>query len=305
MTYKNNQYSLEGKMDDWGPFGNNEGKWLIFSIGNPVEGHGYALPRNIDDLLAQRIAHLVSCKTGARYVAHIPWTTDWADPAARDWAPKFIPVKELVEKLINFIQYHLEIYKEMNLYTPKILIQSGHGGNNPLAKYTEEIKQALNLEKLIIAKLDDIKNDTNKIMELMQQLTSDLASKGGDRRQIAKDISSILLSVGHAGHMEHSIGAALGVLDEKKLKIMNDELERDFEAALEKWPPLGGLGGYLLKGGKYIEVFGSEKKDSHGLWKCLKTLRELDNGKIKPIKELGEAIINVLADYYSQMLLNE
>ena len=112
MSQKNKRILLEGKMDDWGPFGINEGKWLIFSIGNPVEGHGYALPRNIDDLHSQRVAHLISCKTGARYVAHIPWATDNFTSIATDWAPKSIPIEELVGNMIEFMRFHIEIYKK-------------------------------------------------------------------------------------------------------------------------------------------------------------------------------------------------
>ena len=63
MSDKNNELSLEGKMDNWGPFGENEGKWLIFSMGNPEEGHGYALPRNIDDLVGQYTALLFSSRS--------------------------------------------------------------------------------------------------------------------------------------------------------------------------------------------------------------------------------------------------
>ncbi|GAI26890.1 unnamed protein product, partial [marine sediment metagenome] len=114
------------------------------------EGHGYALPRNIDDLHAQRVAHLISCKTGGRYVAHVPWSTDSADPVAKDWAPKFIPVKELVEKLKRFLKYHIEIYEKMDLPASRVFIYSGHGGNDPLAAFSEEIREELRLEKLII-----------------------------------------------------------------------------------------------------------------------------------------------------------
>ncbi|GAI26887.1 unnamed protein product, partial [marine sediment metagenome] len=114
----------------------------------------------------------------------------------------------------------------------------------------------------------------------------------------------ILTSAGHAGHFEHSLGAALGVLDEKKLKIMNDELERDFDAALNKWPPIGGLGGFLIKGGKYVEALGTKEDDTHGLWNCLKSLRRLDKGKVKVVKELGVLVTNLLVEYYSEKLMN-
>jgi len=305
MTNTDREISLEGKMDDWGPFGRNEGKWLIFSIGNPLEGHSYALPRNIDDIFSQRIAHLVSCRTGSRYVAHIPWSTDSADPIARDWAPKFIPVKELAQRLINYLKYHLKIYEEMGLPNSRVIIISGHGGNDCLTDFTDEIKNALELEKLIIRPAGDLKNDVNFIVKAARSLTMQLAGETGNRREIAKILQTILLSTGHAGHMEHSYGAALGILDVEKLEIMNRELEEDFEGALNKWPTLGGLGGFLTKGGKYLEAFGTEDEDPHGLWNCFKALKELDGGKIKIIKELGDLVIEATVNHYSNLIKRE
>ena len=292
-------------MDDWGPFGKNEGKWLIFSIGNPVEGHGYALPRNIDDLHSQRVAHLISCKTGGRYVAHIPWATDNFTAIAKDWAPKSIPVEEIVPNIINFIRFHIEIYKEMNLPTSHVFIYSGHGGNRPLVHYVYEIQEDLNLKKLIISASEDFAEDIeDKVIEEVSKLSMELVGEEENPRQVKRDLLQILLSIAHAGHFEHSLGAALGVLDEGKLEIMNKELEKDFEAALNKWPPLGGLGGYLLAGGEYTKALGTKDNDKFGLWKCLKRLRRLDNGKVKVFKELGDLMINLLVEYYSNILMS-
>ena len=292
-------------MDDWGPFGENEGKWLVFSIGNPVEGHGYALPRNIDDLHSQRVAHLISCKTGARYVAHIPWATDNFTSIATDWAPKSIPVEEIVEKIINFIGFHIDIYKKMDLPASKVFIYSGHGGNNPLVLYKDEIQDALDIEKLIISTTESVAEDNvDRIIVELDKLAEKIARDGEDPKKIRGILIKILLSNAHAGHFEHSLGAALGVLDEQKLRIMNEELERDFEAALAKWPPLGGLGGFLLTGGEYTQALGTKDNDKAGLWKCMKTLRKMNKGKVLVFKELGELIINLLVEYYSEMVLS-
>ncbi len=304
MSQKNSELSLEGKMDDWGPYGKNEGKWLIFSIGNPEEGHGYALPRMADDLHAQRVTHLISIKTGSRYVAHIPWTTDFTD-TGKLWSPKYIPVKEIVEKIKGFLKYHIDIYKEMGLPASRVFIYTGHGGNNPLFEYEEEIKNALNLDKVIIPSLEKLtEENADRILEVVENLAKELASKGGDLKKIKRELYKILTSAGHAGHMEHSMLAAIDAIDEEKLKIMNEELEKDFEGALKKWPPLGGLGGYLLEG-KFPDHLGTKENDIHGLWGCLKTLRKLDGGKVKPIKELGELVLNLIVDYFSEILLKD
>ncbi len=304
MAQKN--ISLKGKMDDWGPFGKNEGKWLIFSIGNPEEGHGYALPRNIDDLFSQRVAHLISCKTGSRYCAHIPWGTDNFPSIATDWAPRIIPVEKLVEKLKDFLQYHINIYKEMGLPASRVFIFSGHGGNDPLANYAEELKTTLNLDEIMIAPEENLADENmERILNELDLLSTKIAKEGEKPSKIKRQLVTILTTAGHAGHFEHSNGAALGVLDEEKLKIMNQELEKDFEGALAKWPPIGGLGGFLLAGGKYTDSIGTEDTDTHGLWDCLKSLRKLDKGRVKPVKELGELIMNLLVEYYSEKLLKE
>ena len=213
MSEKNNRISLEGKMDDWGPFGKNEGKWLIFSIGNPVEGHGYALPRNIDDLHSQRIAHLISCKIGARYIAHIPWATDNFTAIAKDWAPKSIPVEEIVPKITEFLRFHIDIYKKMDLPTSNIFIYSGHGGNRPLAQYADEIKNTLKLKKLIIANTENFESDIeDRALDALTKLSIKIAREGEDPTQIRRVLVQILLSIAHAGHFEHCLAAAMGIL---------------------------------------------------------------------------------------------
>ncbi|MHA1486794.1 MAG: hypothetical protein ACTSSC_06450, partial [Promethearchaeota archaeon] len=219
--------------------------------------------------------------------------------------PKSIPVEEIVKNIIDFIKFHTEIYKKMDLPVSRVFIYSGHGGNNPLVHYIKEIQDALHLERLIISTTEGIADDNiDRIMIELDKLSIELASKGGNSRQIKRILIKILLSAAHAGHFEHSLGAALGVLDEEKLKIMNEELERDFESALNKWPPIGGLGGFLIADGEYTEALGTKDNDKFGLWNCLKRLRTLDNGKVIVIKELGELVINLLVEYYSEIILS-
>ena len=98
------------------------------------------------------------------------------------------------------------------------------------------------------------------------------------------------MSTGHASHTEHSLGAALGVCNIKKVEIMNELLEKDFEKALKTWPPIGGLGGYLLAGGKYTDALGTQENDKYGLWNCLTGLRTLNKGKLIVASELGSLI---------------
>ena len=303
MSDEEKRILLNGKMQDWGPFGKEEGKWLIFSIGNPEEGHGYALPRNIDDLHSQRVAHLISCKTGGRYVAHIPWSTDTVGPMARDWSPKSIPVNEIVPKIIDFLQYHINIYDEMGFPTSNVFIYSGHGGNIPLIQFTEEIKSKLHLKHLIISPTEEVSDQiADKVLRELHKLSIDLAKEGENPKNLMRKYVKIVTTIDHADHFEHSLAATMGILDLKKLEIVNNELEKDFEAALKRWPPLGGLGGFLLQGGIYTEKLGTKEDDINGHWNCLKTLRRLNNGKIVVVQEIGDLIINQIVDFYSAIL---
>jgi creatinine amidohydrolase/Fe(II)-dependent formamide hydrolase-like protein len=297
---------LKGKMDEWGPFGTNEGKFLIFSIGNPEEGHGFALPRTADDLYSQAVALRISLKSGSRYVAHIPWATDGAMELARDWAPHYIPVEELVERIIPFIASHQKNYAEMGLAHTRVLIYSGHGGNNPLIAFQNKIKEELHLEELIISSTDILANHIGEVVSELQKLATKL-SKSNEKsvEDNVKLLSAILLSAGHAGHAEHSMCAAIDIVDFKKLDEMNKELSEDFEGTLAKYPPVGGLGGYLLSGGKYTEAFGTPKNDKHGLWKCLESLRTLNNGKIVVVRELGELLLDLVSTFFAEVILGK
>jgi len=76
-------------------------------------------------------------------------------------------------------------------------------------------------------------------------------------------------------------------LSMKKVEMVNSLLEKNFEATLKRWPALGGLGGYLLAGGKYTEALGTKDNDKYGLWNCLNGLRTFNNGKLIVDPELG------------------
>ncbi|MHA1725874.1 MAG: hypothetical protein ACTSXH_13760 [Promethearchaeota archaeon] len=295
------ELDLKEKMNDWGPWEEKESKCLIFSVGNPNEGHGYAMPRNIDDLHAKKAAHDLEFTTGQRHVAHIPYTTDRCGPVAKAWAPAFIPFEEFLDKSIQFMKYHINLIKERGDEISLVLLLTGHGGNAQLLerKYQKLIEKELEVKKFraVTALVD--RKDAGVVLEEVKKLANEMINTKGTRfgfnnaDELADFYFKILLSAGHASHAEHSLAAALNVLDMKKVEIMNELLSKDFEAALRKWPAIGGLGGYLLAGGKYTEALGTEDNDKFGLWNCLKGLREINEGKLVVAPELGHLIHDV------------
>jgi len=302
MTNNTGEDSLEGKMDDWGPFGPHEGEWLIFSVGNPEEGHGYALPRGMDDYAAKEIAHRVMMKTGQRHAGHIPYATDvWGD-IARDWSPRYVPMEKFIAKMKEYIRMHLDMYADMGLPLTKVAIISSHGGNDEFVQFKDEIQQELGLDKLVIFTGASAAGKIDLVLQKIEELAEKYAKEGEDPDDLAFLYTQILTTIAHAEHFEHSIAAAIGVLDWDKLAIMNAELEANFDEAIQKWPVIGGLGGYLLRGGAFADAVGTPEENKRGHWNCLRGLRELDRGKVVVRKELGEMFIDLAVDFIAEQL---
>ena len=301
---------MSEKMDNLGPFEAKESKWLLFSIGNPYERHGFALTKNIDDLHAKHAAHELEIHTGQRYVAHIPYTTDRCGDVARDWAPYYIPWEELYTKSVDFMRYFIDIIRNRGEEVELVMLITGHGGNGNLLerKCQKEIQKELEVKKFIAKTAHVSRKNAVRVLEEVKILANETieiktSQFGYDNAEDLADFyTRLLLSAGHASHAEHSLGAALGACDMKKVEIMNALLEKDFEKALKRWPALGGLGGYLLAGGKYTEALGTEDDDKYGLWHCLNGIKTLNNGKLVVLPELGTLVHRISLETKTQII---
>lgn len=222
---------LKGKLKDRGPFGENENKAIIFSIGNSNEAHGYAMPRDIDNKQAQWVALNAANKAGARYIAHIPYSTDRVGDIAKLWSPNYLPFDEFLEKVINFIKVHVKFLEEYDLFFERIILVNFHGGNEFPRKAIRKMGEEIKAYKIKIFGPADFEFAEKEKMEYWL-------------KKVAPS---------HADTTEHSIAANLGLVDLKKLEIMNELISKDMNAALKRWPEIGGLGGYL--------EFGDERFD--------------------------------------------
>lgn len=305
LSKSKNSPALEGKMGDWGPFGPHEGEWLIFSVGNPEEGHGLALPRGMDDFAAKEIAHRVMMKTGQRHAGHIPYTTDHCLDLSKNWSPRYVPLEKFIVKLKEYIRIHLDMYADMGLPLKKVIIISAHGGNDEMVNFQEEIKWDLGLDKLHILTAAAAKNQIKRIIAGIEALAAKYAKKGEDPDDLAFLYTQILTTAGHADHFEHSMAAAIGVIDWEKLEKMNKELAANFDGALQKWPVLGGLSGYLQKGKDFTDIMGTKENDKYGLWNAFRGLKDLDHGKIVVKKEIGEMLINMIVEFCIELMAKD
>ncbi|TFG15371.1 MAG: hypothetical protein EU535_01735 [Promethearchaeota archaeon] len=286
------------KMENLGPFEGKESKWLLFSIANPYERHGPALPLMTDDFHAKRAAYELELRTGQKYVAHIPYTTDRCGPVAKEWAPYYMPWEEFYDKTVNFMKYHINLLRNRGEEISYAMLLVSHGGNADIMerKYQREIQKELDLKKFLSLTAHVSRKNAVRVLEEVKKLSIDVIEKEGQRygcstpEELSELYTRILLSTGHASHTEHSLIAAMGLCDMQKVDMVNSLLEKNFEATLKRWPALGGLGGYLLAGGKYTEALGTEDNDKYGLWNCLNGLKTFNNGKLIVDAELGALV---------------
>ena len=286
---------MSDKMESLGPFGGKESKWLLFSIANPYERHGPALPLMTDDFHAKRAAYDLELRTGQKYAAHIPYTTDRCGPVAKDWAPFYMPWEEFYNKTVDFMKYHITLLRDRGEEISYAMLLVSHGGNADIMerKCQKEMQKELDLKKFFSITAHVSRKNAVRVLEEVKKLSNNIIEKEGTRhgRSTPEELNDlytkILLSTGHASHTEHSLIAAMGLCDMKKVEMVNSLLEKNFEATLKRWPALGGLGGYLLAGGKYTAALGTEENDKYGLWNCLNGLRTFNNGKLIVDPELG------------------
>ena len=262
------EMSLElrwGQIEECGKFPAERRKRFIFSVGNDFEAHGPALPPEIDSIMARSLAYHLALNTGAYYAGHIPFTSDRVGGIARAWSPTHIDFEVFVEKTVEFIK---DAMGKFPWKAERVIIFVGHGGLIPLLMMGDELSQKFGVKTRVgfVAGVGQVELPKN--LEARDTVEKILAGAGE-----------------HAYILEHSVAAALGVLDWAKLEQLNRDAEKDPREVLRKHPALAGLGGYQL--------FGDAKK-----YGCLKevglefVLNDfLERRKIVVSKELGEVLI--------------
>jgi creatinine amidohydrolase/Fe(II)-dependent formamide hydrolase-like protein len=207
------------KLKSTGPYPPQNRKVMLYSIGASNEGHGDALPSNIDDYMARRTAAQVSEQTGFNYRGHIPYSSDRVGEIARDWNPGYIPMSELITNTIRFIQQDVKTVERHLTEVSHVAIISGHGGNNFLKDAEADISKKIGKPFFYMPPFPGIHVD----------------SKVHGRIDIA-----------HADHGEHSVALYLGMVDLEKLANINRVAAKDPLEALRQNPPIMGLGYYIL-----------------------------------------------------------
>jgi len=266
-----------GEIEECGKFPAEQRKAFIFSVGNDFEAHGPALPPEIDSIMARMLSNQLAINTGAYYFGHIPYTSDRVGEIARAWSPLHIDFELFVEKTIGFIKAAM---LKFPWPAERIIIFVGHGGLIPLLMMGDDLSEKFGVKTRVgfVAGVGQVELPRN--LEARDAVEKILAGAGE-----------------HAYILEHSVAAAMGVLDWGKLEELNQEAARDPKELLKKHPALAGLGGYQL--------FGDPKK-----YGCLKefglefVLNDfLNRKKMVVSKELGEILIQAALKTAELLLL--
>ena len=113
-----------------------------------------------------------------------------------------------------------------------------------ISEYSVNTLKELDVKKFVAITAHVSRKNVVRVLEEVKILANETIEKktsqfGYDNAEDLADFyTKLLLSAGHASHAEHSLGAALGACDMKKVEIMNALLEKNFEKALKKWPAI-------------------------------------------------------------------
>jgi creatinine amidohydrolase/Fe(II)-dependent formamide hydrolase-like protein len=210
-----------------GPFSELNRRVLVFSIGARNEGHGRALPSNIDDYMGLYGASNIAMRLGLTYVAHIPYSSDRWDNVATDWNPGCLPKQEFESKVIQFLKQMITIQMTLDNSPTHVVVVGGHGGNNFLA------------DDDVIKRIEH---------ELKAHFKTDIGFyyaapfKGVKVQSTNKPHDSV--DITHADDGEHSVAEFLGLVDQRKLEEINEVARRDPDEASLLDPPIMGLSYY-------------------------------------------------------------
>ena len=167
---------------------------------------------------------LVCERLGLQYSGHLPFVSDRVGEIAKDWCPAWMPVDIVTRGIIDYIKRDIEGWPKKVSHA---VVISGHGGNNFLKDEEDNLSQEIGIPF---------------------HYTLPFAECSAEHTKYGK------IEVEHANPGEHSVAAYMGVLDKEALDEINMTAAQNPEEALRKWPPLCGLGGYILLGGPRYEA---------------------------------------------------
>lgn len=225
---------LEERLDDYGPFPATRRRIILFGCGEDHEDHGPALPTTCDTLFSQGFCSGVALRTGIRYLAHVPFSTDHCE-AGKYISPVYIPEPEWFQRTCD---YCAMIVGAMSVRPAGVIIFVPWHGMHPMEANLDVFAERLGVPVRMIG--DAVVDATWRLKEheYAQSPLRELVREGVEKRFFQ-----------HAGFFDYCVAEALGHLDRAKLAGLRSEMEADLEATLKRHPGVANLAGYVRHGG--------------------------------------------------------
>jgi hypothetical protein len=227
---------LEQRLDTYGPFPPGRDRIVLFSTGCDREDHGPAMAPGSDTLFAQAFCSGAALRTGIRYIAHVPFTTDISDESFPLFCPVALTQEEFFEQTADYCAMILDT---VNPRPEGVCIHIPWHGQQIMEKRIDEFASRLKVRGArLIADIvgDSLKRFSEKDYE--KSSLRDLVREGIEGRHFQ-----------HAGFFDYCVAEALGHLDKAKLDRLRRDMERDLEGTLRKYPAVHNLAGYVRYGG--------------------------------------------------------
>lgn len=221
------------RLDSYGPFPSTRRRMVILSTGNDWEDHGPAMSPSSDTLFAHAFCSGAALRTGIRYLAHAPFTSDGAGDCAKHWCPVYLPEPEYFERTTEYFRAILDATSPR---PEAVLIHVPCHGEPIMAAKLDEFAERLGVRARLIG-------DVVGVEGLSDQDYADSPLYDLVREGVGANFFQ------HCGLFDYCVADALGHLDKARLDALRREMERDLPGALKKYPSVANLAGYVRYGG--------------------------------------------------------
>ncbi len=224
--------ALAKRLEQYGPFPPTRLKLVVVSTGSDIEDHGPAMAPGSDTFFAQAFCSGAAVRTGVRYLAHAPFTTDRNPVCAQHWGPIYLSHDEYFRRTAD---YFAKILDFVDPRPEGVVIHVPWHGQHTMAERLGEFTRRLAVRKVRL--VPDI------VVEAAFSL-KEVDYRGSALRDLAREaIEGKLFQ--HAGFLDYCVAEALGHLDKQKLAGLKKEMEADRQGTLRKYPAVADLVGYM------------------------------------------------------------
>jgi len=193
-----------------------------------------------DTLFALAFCSGAALRTGIRYLAHVPFTTDPSGDSFMHFCPMALPQEEFFGATADYCAMVLDA---VDPRPEGVCIHIPWHGQHIMAERIDEFARRLRVRKAhLIA--DIVVESLNRLSEqdYRDSPLRALAEEGIEGHHFQ-----------HAGFFDYCVAEALGHLDRPRLERLRKEMVTDLEGTLRRHPAVHNLSGYVRYGGSEFD----------------------------------------------------